>query len=87
VSRAGETMQEVVQAVRRVTDIMGEISAASVEQSSGIEQVNIAVASMDQTTQQNAALVEEASASADVLKAQTGQLSAAIAVFTLPEGR
>jgi methyl-accepting chemotaxis protein len=87
VGRAGETMQEVVLAVRRVTDIMGEISAASVEQSSGIEQVNIAVASMDQTTQQNAALVEEASASADVLKAQTGQLSAAIAVFTLPEGR
>jgi methyl-accepting chemotaxis protein len=86
VGRAGETMQEVVHAVRRVTDIMGEISAASVEQSSGIEQVNIAVASMDQTTQQNAALVEEASASADVLKAQTGQLAAAIAVFTLPEG-
>jgi len=80
-------MHEVVIAVRRVTDIMGEISAASVEQSSGIEQVNIAVASMDQTTQQNAALVEEASASADVLKVQTGQLAAAIAVFTLPETR
>jgi methyl-accepting chemotaxis protein len=85
VDRAGATMQEVVQAVRRVTDIMGEISAASIEQSSGIEQVNIAVASMDQTTQQNAALVEQASASADVLKAQTGQLEAAIAVFTLPQ--
>ncbi|MBB5504701.1 methyl-accepting chemotaxis protein [Paraburkholderia atlantica] len=87
VGRAGDTMQEVVQAVRRVNDIMGEISAASVEQTSGIEQVNIAVASMDQTTQQNAALVEEASASADVLKTQTGQLSAAIAVFKLPEQR
>jgi methyl-accepting chemotaxis protein len=87
VGRAGDTMQEVVLAVRRVTDIMGEISAASVEQSSGIEQVNIAVASMDQTTQQNAALVEEASASAEVLKEQTGQLSAAIAVFTLPQQR
>ncbi|MGF6243964.1 methyl-accepting chemotaxis protein [Paraburkholderia sp. GAS38] len=86
VERAGETMQEVVQAVRRVTDIMGEISAASVEQSSGIEQVNIAVASMDRTTQQNAALVEQASASAEVLKEQTAQLEAAIAVFTLPEG-
>ncbi|OLL32265.1 hypothetical protein BTH42_07390 [Burkholderia sp. SRS-W-2-2016] len=87
VGRAGETMQEVVQAVSRVNDIMGEISAASAEQTSGIEQVNIAVASMDQTTQQNAALVEEASAAADVLKAQTGQLTAAIAVFTLPEQR
>ncbi|HXZ10237.1 MAG TPA: methyl-accepting chemotaxis protein [Paraburkholderia sp.] len=85
VGRAGATMQEVVQAVKRVTDIMGEISAASVEQSSGIEQVNIAVASMDQTTQQNAALVEEASASAEVLREQTAQLEAAIAVFTLPQ--
>jgi methyl-accepting chemotaxis protein len=84
VGRAGDTMQEVVHAVRRVTDIMGEISAASVEQSSGIEQVNIAVASMDQTTQQNAALVEEASASADVLKTQTSQLADAISVFSLP---
>lgn len=77
-------MREIVHAVRRVTAIMGEISTASIEQSSGIEQVNIAVANMDQTTQQNAALVEEASASADVLKTQTNQLAVAISVFSLP---
>ncbi len=81
VARAGVTMAEVVQHVKRVADIMGEISAASSEQSSGIEQVNTAVASMDQTTQQNAALVEEASASADVLRSQTLQLEEAISVF------
>jgi hypothetical protein len=61
VGRAGTTMDEIVQAVRRVTDIMGEISAASEEQSTGIEQVNRAVVQMDEVTQQNAALVEEAS--------------------------
>ncbi|WP_246794129.1 methyl-accepting chemotaxis protein [Burkholderia perseverans] len=84
VGRAGDTMREIVHAVRRVTAIMGEISTASIEQSSGIEQVNIAVADMDQTTQQNAALVEQASASADILKTQTNQLAAAISVFSLP---
>jgi methyl-accepting chemotaxis protein len=83
VARAGVTMAEVVQHVKRVADIMSEISAASSEQSSGIEQVNIAVASMEQTTQQNAALVEEASASADVLRNQTSQLEDAISVFKL----
>jgi methyl-accepting chemotaxis protein len=83
VARAGVTMSEVVQHVKRVADIMSEISAASSEQSSGIEQVNIAVASMDQTTQQNAALVEEASASADILRNQTSQLQDAISVFKL----
>ena len=65
VGRAGQTMEEIVQAVKRVTDIMGEISAASAEQSSGIEQVNRAVAQMDEVTQQNAALVEEAAAAPD----------------------
>ncbi|WP_239066702.1 methyl-accepting chemotaxis protein, partial [Bordetella pseudohinzii] len=64
VERAGATMQEIVASVKRVTDIMGEISAASEEQSSGIEQVNRAVAQMDEVTQQNAALVEEAAAAA-----------------------
>ena len=67
-------MDEIVQAVRRVTDIMGEISAASEEQSDGIEQVNRAVAQMDSVTQQNAALVEQAAAAAASLEDQTRQL-------------
>ncbi|WP_206954972.1 methyl-accepting chemotaxis protein [Trinickia acidisoli] len=81
--RAGSTMTEVVHAVRRVTDIMGEISAASGEQSKGIEQVSIAVSQMDRTVQQNAALVEEAAAAASSMTAQAGQLKAAVAVFAL----
>ncbi|MDG6745573.1 methyl-accepting chemotaxis protein, partial [Staphylococcus aureus] len=64
VHQAGSTMGEIVASVQRVTDIMADISAASQEQSSGIEQVNQAVVQMDETTQQNAALVEEASAAA-----------------------
>ena len=83
VERAGVTMADVVRHIKQVAVIMAEISAASSEQSAGIEQVNIAVASMDQTTQQNAALVEEASASADVLRTQTAQLETAIAVFSV----
>ena len=86
VDESGHALNEIVAAVKKVTDIVAEIAAASSEQSTGIDQVNRAVGQMDQTTQQNAALVEEASASADVLKVQTGQLAAAIAVFTLPEG-
>ncbi|CAB3786671.1 hypothetical protein LMG28614_02353 [Paraburkholderia ultramafica] len=74
VGRAGTTMDEIVQAVRRVTDIMGEISAASEEQSGGIEQVNRAVVQMDEVTQQNAALVEQAAAAAASLEDQTHQL-------------
>jgi len=81
VERAGLTMREIVDSVQRVTDIMGEISAASQEQASGIDQVNHAVAQMDETTQQNAALVEEASAAATSLQEQTRQLVAAVAVF------
>ncbi|PMS20060.1 methyl-accepting chemotaxis protein [Trinickia dabaoshanensis] len=81
--RAGSTMTEVVQAVRRVTDIMGEISAASGEQSKGIEQVSIAVSQMDRTVQQNAALVEEAAAAASSMASQAGQLKSAVAVFHL----
>ncbi|NHQ86592.1 PAS domain-containing protein [Iodobacter sp. HSC-16F04] len=81
VDEAGRTMQEVVTAVRRVTDIMSEISAASAEQSSGIEQVNQAVVQMDENTQQNAALVEEAAAAAESLEEQAGSLADAIAVF------
>ncbi|VVE87124.1 methyl-accepting chemotaxis protein [Pandoraea bronchicola] len=83
VERAGATMVEVVQSVKRVTDIMGEISAASVEQSSGIEQVNRAVTQMDEMTQQNAALVEEASAAAAALEAQAARLRESVALFRL----
>jgi methyl-accepting chemotaxis protein len=83
VERAGATMVDVVQSVRRVTDIMGEISAASVEQSSGIEQVNRAVTQMDEMTQQNAALVEEASAAAAALEAQAARLRESVALFRL----
>jgi methyl-accepting chemotaxis protein I, serine sensor receptor len=78
VERAGSTMEEIVQAVRRVTDIMGEISAASEEQSTGIEGVNRALAQMDDVTQQNAALVEEAAAAAASLEEQTRQLKAVV---------
>ncbi|BET09490.1 methyl-accepting chemotaxis protein [Pandoraea sputorum] len=83
---AGRTMTEIVQAVQRVTDIMGEISAASSEQSGGIEQVNTAVMQMDQVTQQNAALVEEATAAAGSLEDQARNLREAVAVFRLPGG-
>ena len=83
---AGRTMTEIVQAVQRVTDIMGEISAASSEQSGGIEQVNTAVMQMDQVTQQNAALVEQATAAAGSLEDQARNLREAVAVFRLPGG-
>ena len=80
---AFKTMEEVVYSVKRVTDIMSEISAASVEQSSGIEQVNQAITQMDDVTQQNAALVEEAAAAAESLEEQTQQLSELIGTFRL----
>jgi methyl-accepting chemotaxis protein len=86
VDKAGATMQEVVASIRRVTDIMGEISAASVEQSNGVAQVEQAVTQMDQMTQQNAALVEESAAAAENLKAQAEQMVQAVAVFKLSEG-
>ncbi|MGL6682413.1 methyl-accepting chemotaxis protein, partial [Xanthomonas hortorum] len=81
VHTAGKTMGEVVASVQRVTDIMGEISAASQEQSAGIEQVNQTITQMDETTQQNAALVEEATAAARALEDQATQLTDAVAVF------
>ncbi|MDR5803347.1 methyl-accepting chemotaxis protein [Caballeronia sp. LZ001] len=84
--RAGSTMAEVTEAVQRVTDIMAQISAASHEQSAGIEQVNRAVAQMDQVTQQNAALVEQAAAAAGAMADQAEQLKGAVAVFEL-DGR
>ncbi len=82
--RAGSTMTEVVGSIRRVTDIMGEISAASSsEQSAGVAQVGEAVTQMDQTTQQNAALVEEMAAAASSLRSQAQDLVQAVSVFRL----
>ncbi len=85
VTNAGSTMGEIVQSVRRVNEILEEISHASREQSAGIEQVNRAVGEMDQVTQQNAALVEQAAAAAHSLKDQVTGLRDAIASFRLPE--
>ncbi|MFM0338752.1 methyl-accepting chemotaxis protein [Paraburkholderia fungorum] len=87
VGRAGTTMDEIVQAVRRVTDIMGEISAASEEQSGGIEQVNRAVVQMDEVTQQNAALVEQAAAAAASLEEQTRQLQTVVSGWKVAGGQ
>ncbi|WP_345815051.1 methyl-accepting chemotaxis protein [Paraburkholderia sp. PREW-6R] len=84
VANAGSTMGEIVQSVRRVNEILEEISNASREQSAGIEQVNRAVGEMDQVTQQNAALVEQAAAAAHSLKDQVGVLREAISSFSLP---
>jgi len=86
VENAGNTMEEVVSSVQRVADIISEISAASNEQTTGIDQVNQAVTSMDETTQQNAALVEEAAAAAESLVDQANQLAEVISQFKL-EGR
>ncbi|MGY4881214.1 methyl-accepting chemotaxis protein [Xanthomonas citri pv. eucalyptorum] len=83
VHSAGKTMGEVVTSVQRVTDIMGEISAASQEQSAGIEQVNQTITHMDETTQQNAALVEEATAAARSMEEQAVQLTDAVAIFKI----
>ena len=86
VRKAGTTMGEIVSSVQRVTDIMAEISAASQEQTAGIEQVSQTVVQMDETTQQNAALVEEASAAARAMEEQAAQLVEAVAVFRLEGG-
>jgi len=86
VRQAGQTMGEIVGSVQRVTDIMADIAAASQEQSAGIEQVNQTVVQMDDTTQQNAALVEEASAAARSMEAQAVALNAAVDVFVLDAG-
>jgi methyl-accepting chemotaxis protein len=86
VDQAGATMTEVVSAIKRVTDLMGEISAASNEQSQGVSQVGEAVMQMDQVTQQNAALVEEMAAAASSLKSQAQELVGTVAVFKLTPG-
>ena len=85
VETAGNTMKEIVASVQRVTDIMGEITAASVEQSAGIDQVNTAVTSMDEVTQQNAALVEQAAAAAESLVDQAMSLTEVVSVFKLED--
>src|SRR5476649_1576407 len=86
VEQAGTTMEDVVVSVRRVTDIMGEITAAGREQSSGIEQVNIAIAQMDTVTQQNASLVEEATAASQSMQDQAGALARLVSLFQLDDG-
>ncbi|QDZ29374.1 methyl-accepting chemotaxis protein [Noviherbaspirillum sp. UKPF54] len=86
VNQAGFTMNEIVDSVKRVTDIMSEIMAAGQEQSAGIEQVNLAIAQMDQVTQQNAALVEQAAAAAGSLQEQAEELARVVSVFSIEDG-
>ncbi|HJV60766.1 MAG TPA: methyl-accepting chemotaxis protein [Albitalea sp.] len=86
VADAGKTMQEIVGSVQRVTDIIGEITAAASEQSDGIGQVNTAVTQLDQMTQQNAALVEQSAAAAESLKQQAVRLAAVVGTFRLDQG-
>ncbi|WP_081768841.1 methyl-accepting chemotaxis protein [Herbaspirillum sp. RV1423] len=85
VDEAGATMGEIVTSVKHVADIMGEITAASQEQSTGIEEVNRAITQMDEITQQNAALVEQAAAAAESLQEQAGLLAQAVSVFKLSD--
>ncbi|MFZ6742669.1 methyl-accepting chemotaxis protein [Undibacterium sp. JH2W] len=86
VDEAGKTMDEIVTSVQHVADIMSEITAASQEQSSGIEQVNLAITQMDEMTQQNAALVEQAAAAAESMEEQAVALAQAVSVFKLNSG-
>ena len=83
VGQAGSTMAEVVASIQRVTAIMAEISNASSEQTSGIEQINMSITQMDQVTQQNAALVEQAAAAADAMQEQAAKLADAVSIFKL----
>jgi methyl-accepting chemotaxis protein len=83
VGKSGETMKDIVTAIKRVNDIMAEIAAASAEQSAGIEEVSTAVSQMDEMTQQNAALVEEAAAAAESLQSQADQLTQRVSQFRL----
>jgi len=85
VEQAGRTMSEVVDSVKRVTDIVAEISSASQEQSTGIEEVNRAITLMDEATQQNAALVEQAAAAAQSLQDQAANLAGVVSVFKLDQ--
>lgn len=83
VERAGKAMEQVVSSIRKVTDIMGEISSASVEQNSGVHQISEAVMQMDQATQQNAALVEEMASAATNLQSNAEELVQAVSMFNL----
>ncbi len=85
VGKSGDTMKEIVNAIKRVNDIMAEIAAASSEQSTGIEEVSTAVSQMDEMTQQNAALVEQAAAAAESLQSQADQLNRNVGQFRLDE--
>jgi methyl-accepting chemotaxis protein len=85
VEAAGETMQEIVSSVKRVSDIIGEIAAASTEQSAGIAQINEAIIKMDDVTQQNTALVEEAAAAAESMMDQAEELMNAVSVFSIKD--
>jgi len=86
VGQAGSTMEEVVTSIGRVTAIMAEISNASTEQTSGIEQINMSITQMDHVTQQNAALVEQAAAAADAMQEQAAKLAGAVSIFKLGAG-
>ncbi|MGV7206662.1 methyl-accepting chemotaxis protein [Oxalobacteraceae bacterium A2-2] len=86
VGEAGSTMEDIVTSVQRVTDIMGEITMATQEQSTGIDQINMAVGQMDTVTQQNAALVEEAAAAAASLQEQAARLAQVVSVFRMEQG-
>jgi methyl-accepting chemotaxis protein len=83
VDEAGSTMQEILASVRRVTDILGEVSAAAAEQSAGVSSVNLSIGQIDQVTQQNAALVEQSAAAAESMRNQAQQLSAVVSAFRL----
>jgi methyl-accepting chemotaxis protein len=87
VDAAGMTMADVVDSVRRVADLMGEIAAASGEQSDSIARVNGSIEAMDDNTRQNAALVEQAAAAAMALQDQSARLAQVVAAFRLEEGR
>jgi methyl-accepting chemotaxis protein len=87
VADAGKTMSEIVGSVQRVSDIIGEISAAAMEQSQGIEQVNTSVVQLDQMTQQNAALVEQSTAAAESMKEQAQRLAVLVGTFKLETHR
>jgi methyl-accepting chemotaxis protein len=86
VADAGRTMTEIVGSVQRVSDIIGEITAAASEQSQGIGEVNTSVAQLDQMTQQNAALVEESAAAAESLREQAVRLAQVVGTFKLDAG-
>ena len=87
VNQSGETMEKVVTSIKRVNDIMAEIAAASAEQATGIDEVGKAITQMDEVTQQNAALVEEAAAAAESLQSQAVQLTERVASFKMDDSQ